>query len=439
MRQFMCIILVVIGITVSIPASTTAGHDKPITRLSIDSTGHEADGPSCQPAISADGRFVAFTSTSSNLVPGLSGTMCHILVHDRTTGAATLASVSTAGQEAGANSLHPSISDNGRFVAFASFAANLVDDDTNEASDIFIHDCHTGETSRISVDSRGNEGGDHSSLPAISADGRFVAFSSDASNLVPGDTNSRRDIFIHDRHTGDVEMVSVDSAGHPGNSHSYAPDISSDGRFVVFYSHADNLAPGDSNRVTDIFVRDRQNHTTKRCSVDSNGVEADGYSLEPGISGDGRYIVFSSLAQNLVPGDDNRLRDIFLHHRVNGKTIRISNNANEAGSQARCLRPNISADSRFVTYIRGFSQIVIHDRSDGSTASLTGPDTSSRESWVAGDSAISAGGEIVVFSSTTPTLVANDSNHQRDIFAVSPTAGSDNSIPRSERGTEAGH
>jgi Tol biopolymer transport system component len=423
MRQFTCIVILVFGVTTLIPAAPAAGHDKHITRLSIDSQGHEADGASSQPAISADGRFVAFTSTSSNLAPGQSPDICHILVHDRTTGATSLASVSTSGEAALDNCLYPTISDDGRFVAFASFASNLVEDDSNGRGDIFVHDRHTGETSRVSVSARGIEGNDHSSLPAISADGRFVAFSSDADSLVPSDTNGRRDIFVHDRHTSEVELVSIDANGNQGNSHSYAPDISCDGRFVAYYSHADNLVPQDSNRVTDIFVHDRQNHTTNRCSVDSNGTEADGYSLEPRISGDGQFIVFSSFAQNLVHGDTNRLRDVFMHDRVHGKTIRISNNSGSKDSVARCLRPSISADSRFITYIDGDAHIFLHDRANGSVESLTQIKSPSPAGWTTSHSAISGHGETVVFSSTASTLVPGDSNDLGDIFAVNPGAG----------------
>lgn len=418
MRHIICIVLVIVGVTALIPASATTGHHKKITRLSIDSNGQEANGASSQPAISADGRFVAFTSTSSNLAPGQSANACHILVHDRTNGKTELASLSTTGEPATGDCLYPSISDDGRFVAFASFASNLVEDDSNDRSDIFVHDRHTGETTRVSVSARGNEGDDHSSLPVISADGRFVAYSSDASSLAPNDANQRRDIFVHDRHTGEVELVSVDSNGNPGNSHSFAPDISCDGRFVVYYSHADNLVAADNNRVTDIFVRDRQNHTTERCSIDSNGQEADGYSLEPRISGDGQWIVFSSFAQNLVPGDTNRVRDVFLHHRVDHTTIRISNTTADTGKHTRCLRPAISADSRFITYIHGHTQLMIHDRANNTVESLTRMKSPSPGEWITSHSAVSGHGEAVVFSSTAPTLVTGDDNDQRDIFAV---------------------
>jgi Tol biopolymer transport system component len=167
--------------------------------------------------------------------------------------------------------LRPAISADGRFVAFWSNADNLVVGDTNGASDVFVHDRETGVTERISVDSAGNQGNNDSLEPAISADGRFVAFLSGADNLVSGDTNGNLDIFVHDRETDVTERVSVDSVGNQGNNHSLEPAISADGRFVAFRSYANNLVPGDTNSTADVFVHDRKTRVDKTGDADLAG------------------------------------------------------------------------------------------------------------------------------------------------------------------------
>ena len=199
-------------------------------------------------------------------------------------------SVDSAGVEGNGWCAHPqSISGDGRFVAFDSHADNLVPGDTNRRRDVFVHDRQTGTTTRVSVDSSGVQGDGSSSLPSISVDGRFVAFESGATNLVSGDTNRRLDVFVHDRQTGTTTRVSVDSSGVQGDGSSFVPSISGDGHFVAFHSFARNLVPGDNNAAGDVFVHGRQTGATQRVSVDSSGVEGNGSSLAPKISGDGRF------------------------------------------------------------------------------------------------------------------------------------------------------
>src|SRR5205814_1263965 len=193
----------------------------------------------------------------------------------------------------------------GRFVAFAAWARNLAPGDTNGFGDVFVHDRGTGVTERLSVDGAGTEANDTIHQPAISADGRFVAFVSAATNLVPGDTNGLSDVFVHDRRTRRTERVSVDSAGTQADGASASPALSADGRFVAFSSSATNLVPGDTNGQADVFVHDRRTGTTERVSVDSAGTGANGWSERPSISADGRFVAFCSYATNLVPRDTN--------------------------------------------------------------------------------------------------------------------------------------
>jgi Tol biopolymer transport system component len=288
-------------------------------RVSVDSSGVEGNGRSFYPSISADGRYVAFESSAKNLVPGDTNSDWDVFVHDRQTGVTERVSVNSRGRQGNDWSHSSSISADGRYVAFASWANNLAPGDTNRTNDVFVHDRQTGMTDRGSVNSSGVGGNSYSLHPSISADGRYVAFESLSDNLVPGDTNGISDVFVHDRETAVTERVSVDSLGGEGNNQSVGASVSGDGRYVAFSSSADNLVPGDTNGQMDVFVHDRQTGVTERLSVNSRGTEGDRDSQVPAISGNGRYMTFESLAKNLAPGDTNGLNDVFVHDRWDGK------------------------------------------------------------------------------------------------------------------------
>jgi len=326
-----------------------------ITRVSVDSAGNEGNDSSSDPSISSDGRFVAFESDASNIVPGDTNNRSDIFVRDTLKSTTTRVSVDSAGNQANAKSLDPSISANGRVVAFASIASYLVPGDTNNIGDIFVRDLLTNTTTRVSVGSVGSPSSDVLYRPSISADGRFVAFNSSASNLVPGDTNNTNDIFVRDLLTNTTTRVSVDPAGNQANSASYgSPSISANGRFVAFTSIASNLVPGDTSKKPDfndsIFVRDTLANTTVRVSVDSAGNKGENYSADPFISADGRFVAFESKASNLVPGDTNYSNDIFVRDLLTNTTTRVS--VDSAGNQANDLsvNPSISADGRRVAF-----------------------------------------------------------------------------------------
>jgi Tol biopolymer transport system component len=281
------------------------------TRVSLDSAGNQANDGSDSASISPDGRFVAFNSTASNLVPGDTNNINDIFVRDTLTNTTTRVSVDSAGNQGNGSSFFgtPSLSADGRFVAFNSDASNIVPGDTNSSTDIFVRDTLTNTTTRVSVDSAGNQGiDDSSSSPSISPDGRFVAFFSSASNIVPGDTNRYPDIFVRDTLTNTTTRVSVDSAGNQRNIGSYDPSISADGRFVAFYSFATNVVPDIDSR--DIFVRDTLTNTTTNVSIDSAGNP--GGAFNPSISADGRFVAFDSRSSNIVPGQTNNNRQVFV-------------------------------------------------------------------------------------------------------------------------------
>jgi Tol biopolymer transport system component len=227
-------------------------------------------------------------------------------------GALRRVTVASDGTEGDRTSLGPALSGDGRLVVFASDATNLVGGDANRATDVFVHDRAAGTTARVSVASDGTEADLPSFNPAISADGRLVAFASDATNLVPGDTNSVTDLFVRDLGSGSTSRVSVAADGSEGDGASFIAALDDAGRHLAFASHATNLVAGDANAVSDVFVRDLGTGTTVRVSVAPDGTGGDRTSLGPTLSGDGRVVAFFSDATNLVPGDGNDASDVFV-------------------------------------------------------------------------------------------------------------------------------
>jgi Ca2+-binding RTX toxin-like protein len=422
-----------------------------ITRVSVDSAGNQAIDNSVSPSISADGRFVAFDSNASNLVPGDTNNTFDIFVRDVLTNTTTRVSVNSAGNQGNNFSLFPSISADGRFVAFDSNASNLVPGDTNNTTDIFVRDLSTNTTTLVSVSSSGDRGNGYSSasLTSISADGRFVVFESDATNLVPGDTNNERDIFVRDLLTNTTTLVSASSSGERGNNDSLSNSISANGRFVAFRSFATNLVPGDTNNTSDIFVRDLLTNTTTRVSVDSAGNQGN-YTSEnfPSISADGRFVAFQSYATNIVPGDTNNQSDIFVRDLSTNTTTLVSVSSSGDRGNGRSALPSISADGRFVTFESDATNLVPGDtnnRQDSFVRDLLTNTTTRVSVSSSGDqgndlsipSSISPDGRFVAFASQASNLVPGDTNNAVDVFVVdlTNTPGGINNSPNAINGT----
>jgi Tol biopolymer transport system component len=316
-------------------------------RVSLGPGGIEGNNASNAPSISGDGRHVAFKSNATNLVASDGNGFIDIFVHDRQTGETTRVSVDSNGVEANNASTNPSISGDGMHVAFESIADNLVAGDTPFPfgfPDIFVHDLQTGETTRVSVDSTGGEGDGPSFNPSISEDGRYVAFDSDADLVLP-DVWGVYEIYVHDLQTGETTRVSVDSTGTQGDNHSYSPSISSDGKFVAFQSDATNLVGvgNDTNGSTDIFVHDLQTGETTRVSVDSTGTQGDNHSYSPSISSDGKFVAFQSDADNLigVGNDTNGSTDVFVDDRPGGNE---ETSGSSSSSISGCFIATVASD-----------------------------------------------------------------------------------------------
>lgn len=357
------------------------------TRVNVTSTGEQATGgPSGYPSLSEDGRYCAFYSSATNLVSGDDNAVADVFVHDGVTGVTTRVNLGPGGAQAlGGDSDGAKLSADGRYVAFQSYANNLVAGDTNGVKDIFVHDRQTGVTTRVSKASDGTQAGAGSDRVAISADGHYVAFQSDATNLVAGDTNGLKDIFVHDCITGVTTRVNVttfDQQASDGSSEM--PSISEGGRYTAFHSDATNLVAGDDNARRDVFVHDSQTQATIRVNVASAGDQAvGGISEKAVISRNGRYVGFHSDATNLVLNDTNTLRDIFVHDCQTGQTVRVDVASDGDEAQGGINEyPTISADGRFVAWqgdatnlvsddSNGCRDIFVHDTSTGQTTRAT--------------------------------------------------------------------
>lgn len=316
--------------------------------------------------------------------------------------------------EANGNSLVPDVSADGRLVAFTSSASNLVTDDTNLSYDVYVRDAGTSSTSRVSVASGGAQGNDHSHDADISATGRYVAFDSVATNLVGSDSNARSDIFVRDRTSGTTERVSVRTNSVQATGHSTKASISSDGRYVAFLSDATNLVDSDTNGKADIFVHDRSTASTSRVSVASGGAQANDASDAPAISADGRYVAFASLASNLVEGDQPGTRDIFVYDRNTSTTARASIDVD--GTAFGGAEPSISADGRFVAFATEGGRILVRDLATSSTVIASVDSSGELPDGPSSSPSISADGRYVAFSSTATNLFSLDDNNRSDIF-----------------------
>jgi Tol biopolymer transport system component len=323
------------------------------TRASVAANGDEGDDWSGggTASLSGDGRVVAFTSFATNLVAGDSNGTSDVFVRDLGNDATVRVSVDSSGAEANGASDSASLSSDGRFVAFTSRATNLVAGDTNGRIDVFVHDRSTGATERVSVDSSGVEADADCFDAVLSADGRFVAFDSAASNLVAGDT-AGVDVFVHDRSTGATERVSVDSSGAESDGDSTLPSISGDGALVAFVSTASNLVASDLNAVADAFVHDRVSGATERVSVDSSGGEANGGTFHVALSQDGLVAGFDTTATNLdAPDDSNPFNVVvFVHDRASGATERVSVGSGGLLTSLDSTLGALSADGRIVAF-----------------------------------------------------------------------------------------
>lgn len=410
-----------------------------ITRISLTNDGSESNGRSYVTSIDAKGENVVFSSDATNYVEGDSYDTSHIYVHNRPKAYTKRISIGYDGTEGNGGSGGGRISANGRYVAFISRATNLVVDDTNSHSDIFVYDLETSTTKRVSVASDGSQANHFSDSLNISGNGRLIVFTSLASNLVENDNNDALDVFIHDQQTAQTRIVSVTPKGTSGNDYSYNPVISADGRFIAFASSADDLACCPS-AFHDIFVRDMKTAQTRHISKAYDGGQTDDSSDARGISADGRYILFSSLASNLVQNDSNdycavggspnpSCRDLFVYDQKEEvlKHVTVASDGIQANDES--YGTTISPNGRYVAFWSEANNLSVHDQNPGRdlfvhdlttsqtklvTIGYDGSQVMSRD--FSGTPAFSADGTLLSFSSPATNLVPNDTNGEIDAF-----------------------
>ena len=406
---------------------------KVIERVSLSGSMSEANGSSLYPEISADGRYVVFLTSGTNLVGDMPLGALNIVLRDR----ALRQNYGINRDELGTlqrSALAPYLSDDGNLVVFSFPSDVLLASDTNGFQDVFLRDRSNATTQRISVDTNGEDPNDQSSLPYISPDGRYVLFSTRASDIILSPISNGHDqIVLFDRANNTYEFISVTDAGVLGNGNSMVAGLSDDGRFIAFRSGGSNFVENDTNALTDVFVRDRTLGTTVRVSLTYQGFESSGAAMGVAFSRDGRYVVWSSSASDLVPDDTNNKSDVFLRDLLLETTERISVDSagnQSTGSSGGRWQISVSGDGRLVVFLSSsddlvlndtntYSDIFLRDRALGTTTRVNVSETGEESNSAITESPrITPDGRYITFSSRASNLVPNDTNGHDDIFVV---------------------
>lgn len=418
-----------------------AKDDVDLVSRATGSAGPKGDDLSWTPSISADGRLIAFQSEATNLHPddtdgGLPGR--DVFVRDAEANTTELVSraAGVAGAKGNGESGPPAISADGRFVAFASEASNLHPDDTDAVWDIFVRDLRTNTVTLASraTGAAGAKGDGDAGYAAISADGRFVAFSSEATNLDPDDADDTDDVYVRDLETNTTTLVSRAGgiAGAKSDGFSYQPALSADGGVVAFVSQAANLHPDDGDGDPSIFVRDLQASTTTLASraTGAAGANADGGSLRPDISDDGRVVAFMSQSDNLDPDDDgDRDQDVFVRDLASSTTTLVSRADGATGASANrySAEPTLSADGRLVAFESegsnlhpddgdGRYDVFVRDVGANTTTLVSRDQAGSKGNSDSYHSTMSPDGRFVAFASYATNLHPDDGDTTLDVY-----------------------
>jgi len=394
---------------------------------SVNSNGSIGNDDSVFPVISETGRYIAFESLANNLVPYDTNGKRDVFFRDRHEGITKRISVHSNGTEANDDSGLPSISIDGRYVTFVSKANNLVDNDTNNKEDVFIHDTVNGTTIRIlGVYDRQPDG--DSSYPKISGNGNYVVFTSRANNLVVYDDNEGVDTFVYERTSGHITLVSIDSSGNPANGDSFGHAASSyDGQYISFTSWASNLISGDINNHPDVFLKDMATGDISLVSIGPNGNRGNDLSASPALSSDGKFVAFLSRSTNFQYENISEYKDIYLRDIDAGTTIRLSESPSGIQSNGWSDFPRISADGRYVTFFsaasnlidndtNGYDDIFLYDSELGALSCVSVNSVGGQGNMESHVATISANGQYVAFHSHSTNFDGIDTNEKWDVY-----------------------
>ena len=408
------------AVALSAAAATTlpagvANAEPTVDRVSVATGGAEANGFNDHGMPSADGRFVAFWSLATNLSPLDPAGRGNVYVRDRLLGTTELVSVGMNGAATGGSL--DDISADGRFVVFTSHGTSVVPNDFNGVSDVFVRDLVTDTTQRVSVDSEETPAADRSLAGSVSKDGRYVAFTTFASLSDADRDFDSLDVYVRDSVAGTTELVSVGRDGFEAGGQR--PSISDNGRFVAFLSGSKRLVKGDRNKVHDVFVRDLVKDRTERASVTSKGDEVSRRSFEPEMAGFGRYVLFTSEAK-LRKRDTNGRLDVYVHDRRRDRTELVSVDTGERQAGGPVIMPSISADGRYVSFnaAADFRErggptpdaLYLRDRTAGTTRLIV--------KQVGYGAVLSGNARVLVFDASRHNVVSPDTNGMRDVFAL---------------------
>jgi Tol biopolymer transport system component len=350
-----------VAVAAAVAVAPAAAAEGDLTLASTAQGGPKGDGSSFEPSLSSDGTRVAFHSYSSNLVEGDANGSYDVFVKDLVTGEVILASATQDGSQGNGNSLYPSLSADGTSVTFSSEATNLAAGDTDTHTDIYVKDLDTGELTLATVDENGAKSNDGSNRPSISADGNRVAFWSYASNWVTGDTELTADVFVKDLSTDELILASADQQGAKGNQSSSSASLSADGTRVAFHSSATNLADDDTDTTQDVYVKDLLTGTVTLASTADNGDKSNRYSAYPKLSADGTRVAFESESTNLGEGDTDTTSDVFVKNLTTGELTLASADGNGTKGDGASRLPHLSADGSRVAFYTGATNLVPGD------------------------------------------------------------------------------
>jgi Tol biopolymer transport system component len=420
--------IMIIGLS-SIIVMAAGATGPSISLVSVSTSGEQANVYTRDTSATPDGRYVVFSSEADNLVTPDTRSHPDIFLRDTVAGTTTRITNTSVGGPPNGGSESPVISEDGRYVAFASRATNFVGQPTT-GYNAYVYDTQTGDYTLASVNTAGdaaNAGG--GTQVGMSPDGRYVVFATKASNLSPLDNNPSTDIYIRDLQKGVTRLVSIDVNGNAAGR-SRLPQVSSDGQVIAFESGSPKLVAHDTNGVDDDFVRDRVSKTTERVSVNGAGVQANGETVfRPALSGSGRFVAFVSTADNLsnvdTPGGG-----LFLHDRETGATKLISKTSDGLGGNAAA--PVMSVDGRFIAFNSdsvllpedtngAYADVYVWDRPDQQMSLVSQPLTGTQEDSISQVRGISANGRFVYFDGSANNLVDNDTNINSDLFVLDRT------------------